>query len=92
MPPEDKALLEKSFELEKENNLMLRSIKRSMRFSSIMSLLYWVFIIGSAIGAYYLIQPYIESLTGAYGGAQNSFSGGLGSIKSTIDSFKQLTQ
>lgn len=89
MQPEDKELLKRTLALEEENNTILRSIQRSMRLARFMSILYWVFIIGSAVGAYYLIQPYIEALTGAYGGAKTSFSGNMQGI---LDSFKELNQ
>ena len=85
MSPEERELLERTAELAKENNHMLHSIKRSMRFARIMSIVYWVFIIGSAVGAYYLIQPYLETVSQAYGGAKSSF----GDFKSILDSFKQ---
>ena len=89
MQPDDKELLKKTLALEEENNSILRSIQRSMRLARFMSILYWVFIIGSAVGAYYLIQPYIDALTGAYGGAKTSFSGNVDNI---FSSFKDLTQ
>ena len=84
MSEEEKELLKRSVDLAEENNSMLRSIRRSMRLARFMSILYWVFIIGSAVGAYYLIQPYIDSITGAYGGAKDSF----GSFKGALDIFK----
>ena len=89
MSPEEKELFKRSITLAEENNKMLHSMQRSMRISRIMSLVYWVFIIGSAVGAYYLIQPYIQSITGAYNGAKTSFND---SIKSAVDSFNQATQ
>ena len=66
MDEESKQLLEETLELAKENNEMLHAMKRSMRFQRIMSMLYWTLIIGSAIGAYYYIQPYIDQLLGVY--------------------------
>lgn len=69
MDPESRKLLQETLELEKENNDMLRSMRRSLRIQRIMSILYWIFIIGSALGAYYFIQPYIEQLMGIYSGA-----------------------
>jgi hypothetical protein len=74
--PESKKLLEETLNLAQENNKMLHSLQRSMRMSRILSVVYWVFILGSAIGAYYLIQPYVDQLIGIYGGASdiiNSF-------------------
>ena len=69
MSPEEKKLLEETLALTKENNEMLRSMKRSMRFARMMTIIYWVLIIGSALGAYYFIQPYIDQLMGVYNGA-----------------------
>lgn len=71
MDPESKKLLQETFKLAQENNQMLRSMKRSMQMARIMSFVYWIFIIGSAVGAYYLIQPYIDQLKSAYSGASN---------------------
>jgi len=72
MPPEEIELLKKSITLEEENHKILRSIRRSMHISSIISILYWVIIIGSAVGAYYLIQPYIDQVVKTYGSVSNA--------------------
>lgn len=85
MSPEEKELLRRSIALAEENNDILRSIQRSMRLSRFMTALYWIFIIGSAIGAYYLVQPYINAVTDAYGGASSNISDILGN-------FSNLTQ
>lgn len=79
MTPEEKILLNKTLEIAEENNKMLRSLTRSMKIARIMSAIYWVFIIGSAVGAFYLIQPYIEALMATYKDASNSFNTILGS-------------
>jgi len=71
MSPEERELLEKSVSLAEENNSMLHSMRRSMRIASIMRLIYWALIIGSAVGAYYFIQPYLEQLISIYGGASD---------------------
>jgi len=84
-------MLKRSVELSEENNDILRSIKRSMRFGHIMSVVYWIFIIGSAVGAYYIIQPYLNQLLYVYGGAKESFGDGSG-FKALLDNFKQLSQ
>jgi len=80
--PEDKKLLEETYKLVSENNSMLRTVKRSMQISRVMSILYWVFIIGSAVGALYFIKPYLESIYGVYGGAKTDFN-------SILENFKQ---
>lgn len=75
MSPEERELLQRSVQLAEENNDILRSLRRSMRLSRIMSILYWVVIIGSAIGALYLIQPYLNTLMGVYSGAKDTVGG-----------------
>jgi hypothetical protein len=75
MSPEEKELLKRTIVLAEENNQILRSMQRSMRVQRFMTLVYWVFIIGSAIGAYYLIQPYIDSLMEVYGSASEILNG-----------------
>ena len=75
MDPESQKLLEENLALSKENNEMLHSIRRSMRMARFMSILYWAFIIGSAVGAFYLIQPYIEQLKDVYSGANSVLEG-----------------
>ena len=81
MSPEEKELFKRSISLAEENNQILRGIQRSMRFSRFMSILYWIFIIGSAVGAYYLIQPYIQAIGGAYGGASTNIDSIIGNLK-----------
>ncbi|MBI4155912.1 MAG: hypothetical protein HY507_01630 [Candidatus Zambryskibacteria bacterium] len=88
MSPEEKELLKRSVALAEENNDMLRGMKRSMRLGRFMTLVYWLFIIGSAVGAYYLIQPYINLLTDTVGGAKGSLNG-LKDISGIIDNLKQ---
>lgn len=66
MTPEEKELLKKTLELARDNNKMLHSIKRQMLWSRIFRIVYWVVIIGAAIGLYYYIDPYINDAIGAY--------------------------
>ena len=87
MSPEELELLKRNIAISEENNDILRSIQRSMRLARIMSILYWVIIIGSAVGAYYFIQPYLDQMMGIYGGARdqiNSTSSGLNGLLDLI--------
>lgn len=88
MSPEERELLRRSIALGEENNDILRSIQRSMRLARLMTLIYWLFIIGTAFGAYYFAQPYIQQLIGVYGGAKSN----LDSVNHFIDNFKQANQ
>ncbi len=75
MDPETKKLLEETLAVAQENNAMLRSMRRSQRIASIFRAVYWIFIIGSAVGAYYLLQPYLTQLMSIYSGAGDVLNG-----------------
>ena len=81
MSPEERELLNKSVSLAEDNHKMLRSMRRSMHISSIVSILYWLIIIGSAVGAYYFIQPYTDQIVKVYNEA-----------KSNLDNFSTMLQ
>ena len=86
MTPEERSLLERTHKLAEENNEILRGIRRSNRISVIFRVAYWVIILAISFGAFYFIQPYIESLTGAYGQIQQEY----GSTQGAISSFRDL--
>lgn len=73
MDPQSKKLLEDTFALVEENNKLLQGMRRSLRNQRILSIIYWVFIIGSAVGAYYFIQPYVDQLIALYRNAGDVF-------------------
>ncbi len=81
MSPEERELLNKCVGLAEENNKILHSMKRSMYWASITRAIYWIFIIGSAVGAFYILQPYIDQLTSIYSGAGD-----------VLNNFKQIGQ
>ncbi len=85
MDQEDKKLLQETLALAQENNKMLRSLRRSMIWGRVMSFLYWALIIGSAVGAYYFIQPYVDQLIGVYGGAKSN----LDSVNSLLKNLQK---
>ncbi len=66
MNPEEKDLLQKTYDLTKENNEMLHGVKRHNRRSTIFTIVYWVLIIGASVGALYIIQPYIDLIVKTY--------------------------
>ena len=85
MTPEERSLLYKMAEQVSENNSMLRSIRSSMRWASVWRAVYWTLIIGTSVGAYWFIQPYINQILGSYSGAQSNIE----SMKGLIDAYKQ---
>ena len=62
MDPESKQLLEKTYSLVEENHKILRKMRRSQKITSFMRIVYWLIIIGIALGAFYFLQPYIDQL------------------------------
>lgn len=83
MDPESKKLLEETYALEEENNRMLRSLKRSMLWSRVMSILYWVLILGVSVGAFYYIQPYLDDVMSIYDGVKSNLENVGSFLKNT---------
>ena len=84
MSPEERELLNRSVILGEENNIILRSLRRSQRVSHLVTLLYWVLIVGSAVGGYYLLQPYVDQVVSVYNTAKstlNNFGSVLQNVK-----------
>ena len=73
MLPEERELLNKSVILAEENNNILRTMRRSQRISTIANFIYWIFIIGTAIGAFYFLQPYFTQIKEIYMNASAVF-------------------
>lgn len=95
MNPEERSLLERTHKLAEENNEILRSIRRTNRFSLALRITYWVIIIVVSFGAYYLIQPYVEMLMGSYSQIQGGIGGIQGSIttaQSAAETLRSLLQ
>ncbi len=52
--------------LTRQNNKIMRKIQLSMRMGLIFRTLYWILIIGSMLGAYYYMQPFVENISDTY--------------------------
>ncbi len=85
MLPEERELLEKTLALAEENNKILQGIKRSMRIGRWWKIIYWTLVVGTALGAYYFIQPYIDQVISVYGGAKSNIEG----INSLLDTWRK---
>lgn len=72
MNPEERKLLEKTLQLTVENNLILHKQQRAARWGTAFRIIYWVFIIGASLGAYILIQPYVDQIKGLYSEVRGS--------------------
>ena len=80
MSPEERELLTKSIKISEENNRMLKGIRRRARFSSLIHLIYWLLIIGSIVGSYYMVKPFVDP-----------FISGYKSMQQNIQSVKNVT-
>ena len=87
MSPDEKDLMEKTFELAKENNHILRGIRRSNRWSIFFRVFYWLVIVGISVGAFVYIQPYLNPIFKAYQNVQSS----LNNVKSTVNKVSSET-
>ncbi len=85
MSPEEKELFHRSIALAEENNDILRSIQRSMRLARLMTFVYWMFIIGTAIGAFYIFKPYVQQAQGLYDTAKAQ----LNTVSNTFSGYKK---
>ena len=78
--------VQKTLELVEENNKILRKMRRSIFWGRVFHTLYWIIIIGVSIGAYYYVQPYLESMLKIFGGTQ----GTLDELQKLPDLLKNL--
>lgn len=80
-------------ELTKENNKMLRAMRRSQKITSLFSFVYWIAILGSIFGTYYYFQPTIQKYMGALETSVNTLQqleGAAGAIPSDAQTLKKL--
>lgn len=57
---EIKSILANTLTLTEENNRMLKAMRRAQKIATVMRIVYWLIIIGIAIGAFYFLQPFID--------------------------------
>jgi len=86
MSPEEKSLLERTYKIAEENNVILKSMRSTARWGLALRVSYWVLIIALSFGAYYFIQPYLESLYGAV----DRVSGNVNSVKNMASQLGDL--
>lgn len=81
MDEESKRLQIETLELARENNKILRKMRRSQQIAGVMRALYWLVIIAVTVGVFYYLEPYINQLKDVYGGASD-----------VLKNFKQISQ
>lgn len=73
MEPQEKQKIERILELEEENSKILRRMRRTARWSAFLSILYYIVIVGLAVGAFYYIQPFLGKIGQTYGNFSNMY-------------------
>ena len=88
-PSEELELLE----LTRDNNKILHKMKRSLVWNRVFKFIYLIIILGVTFGSYYLVQPYLDGVLGAYssllGGAEQvqQVGSSLPDISKILESF-----
>lgn len=81
MEEDIKILLRKNLELTKENNRLLKKIRRSAIIGGVVRIIWWAIIIGVPVALYYyIVQPYLAELNQAYEGVK----GGVGDASEVL--------
>jgi hypothetical protein len=66
MDTEDRDKFDELLDLTRENNKILRSMHRRFIWGQVMTILYWLIILGAAGWAYIYFQPYLVKYMNAY--------------------------
>jgi len=56
-------LLRENNELIKENNKLIKKIHTYIKWKRVLGILYWVIIIGTAVGLFYFLQPLVDQIS-----------------------------
>lgn len=70
-----KSNLEETREIVERNNELLKNIESTLFWRRVFSILYWVVIIGFAVGVFYFLEPYVDRVMDAYGNLQGQLEG-----------------
>ena len=68
----DEKKIEELLDLERDNNRMLRSMRRSIVLGNIMTVIYWLIVIGGIGWTYYYFQPYVKQYINLYDTAMSA--------------------
>jgi hypothetical protein len=72
MGDEEKKKLDRALALSEENNRILKTLLRNMRWGRLFRIAYWLVIIAASIGAFYYIQPYLNQALKSYNSIETS--------------------
>ena len=80
MDSRDRKTLERVLKLSEENHRMVKKLYRSWIWGKIITVVYWLIVIGVGFGAYYFLQPYIEGIKDLFSGLTNPVKGATESV------------
>jgi hypothetical protein len=89
----DSRKLDELLELTRDNNKILHGIRRTQRWSSVFTVVYWAVILGSIFGTYYYFQPTIEKYVGlvqSSAGTLQQLQKGVSNIPTDTQALKNL--
>lgn len=72
MTPEEKQLLQDTARLAKENNIILKKMRRGQLIGNVLGSLKWILLIIFTIWSWVLVQPYFESVMNTYTSIQEA--------------------
>lgn len=78
MLPDGHSELKEIKALVRENNKMLSKLRRAQVINRVFHAIYWIVIIGAALGLFYFLQPYFEGVQNIFQGVQNTQESFLG--------------
>ena len=79
--------MEKTYEIEKENNRILKGLRNTNRWATVFRVFYWIIIIGVSVGAFYFIQPYVDNIFKTYENVQSD----LLNVKTVVNTVSKTT-
>lgn len=89
----DAEKMEELLELTRENNKILRSMRKSQKLTTLFSFVYWIIILGSIFGTYYYFQPTIQKyikITQVSLDTLQQLEGQAGAIPGDVKMFRNL--
>lgn len=67
--------LRETRELTERNNEILQKLHRSMVWGRVVWVVYWLILVGIAVGAFYFLEPYWDSVSSTFESIQGQFQG-----------------
>lgn len=92
MEDHEKELLEENLRISKENNRLLRAIRRDAWFGFFFRMIFWAIVLFAPIVLYFLFQPYIETFLSVYKGVSPEGNGSGGFTMPSAEDLKALQE